>query len=231
MVADMDRQAFHRQEVACAQQKLGAAVAELANHTDPILQNAIILRLAAIHEELQSLARGKVVFAATEAWRTLYEQILCSPDVKHYRSVAWLKTEDYWRDAPGRRSMALNYELLEQGVSIDRIFILSDFFWPPAAQSPGPDICRRIDYQQKRGIRVGLVRESAIAAETDLLCDMGIYGTRATGTLELDDECRTVRFTFDFSQEGVRLAEQRWDRLTLYAAAYAHLLDRREGGA
>jgi len=218
-VDNMERASFHQREIACVRQKLDTAVAGLANHTDPILQEVAILRLAAIHEELQSLAQGKVVFTATEAWRTLYEQILRSPDVQHYRSVAWLKMGDYWQDAPGRRSMALNYELLKQGVTIERIFVLNDFFWPPAAQLPDTDICRWIEQQQKRGIRIGLVRESAVEPEAGLLCDMGIYGTRATGTLELDDQGRTSRFTFDFSREGVRLAEQRWQRLTLYAVS------------
>ena len=41
----------------------------------------------------------------------------------------------------------------------------------------------------------------------------------------------TARFTFDFSPEGIRLAEQRWDRLSLYAVSYADLLDGADRGA
>jgi len=199
---------------------------EFASQTDDILRSAGIVKLAAIQEEVRNLAQGQIVFAATEAWRTVYEQLLTSADLAQYRSVAWLKNEDYWQDTPGKKSMQLNFELLQRGTRILRILILDDYFWPPAAALPATDIRRWIDQQYTQGIEIGLVRESEIASETDLLCDLGIYGTRATGMLETDPQCRTTRFTFDFSPEGVRMAETRWNRLSLYAVPYAELLDR-----
>ena len=120
--------------------------------------------------------------------------------------------------------MQTNFDLLQEGGRIERILILNDFFWPVAALLPTSDICRWIDEQFDRGIWIGLIRESDIDAEADLLCDFGIYGSRATGTLELDTECRTTRFTFDFSPDGIRLAEDRWKRLLLYMISYAELL-------
>ena len=197
----------------------------LASQTDPILREAIGVRLAAVQEELGNLARGRIVFQATEAWRTVYEQILRSPDILHYRSVAWLRNEDYWQDLPGRQSMQVNYDLLTYGVPIERILILCDFFWPVAAVRPATEICRWLERQYTRGMWLGLVRESALEAEPDLLCDFGIYGRRATGLLELDEQCRTTRFTFDFSPDGLRLTEARWKRLLIYAVSYADLLD------
>lgn len=213
-------------ELAMAHGSISESLHRLAGQTDPILLEVATVRLAAIQEEIRSLADGRVVFSATEGWRTVYDQILCSPGMDCYRSVAWMRSEDYWQDSPGQQSMQINFKLLQEGVSIERILILNDFFWPPAAAMPAQDIRRWIDEQYQRGISIRLVRESEIDTEADLLCDMGIYGTRATGTLELDPQCRTTRFMFDFSPEGVRLAEQRWKRLSLYAKSYQDLLDR-----
>jgi hypothetical protein len=211
-------------ELEMAQRSLAESLSRLACQTDSILLEGAVARLAAIQEEVRYLAEGKLVFTATEAWRAVYDQILCSPGITCYRSVAWLRNEDYWQDAPGQRSMQTNYQRLQEGVMIERILILNDFFWPSAATLPAADIRRWIDEQYRQGMQIGLVRESTIAAEPDLLCDIGIYGSRATGTLELDPQCRTTRFTFDFSPEGILLAEQRWKRLSLYTHSYTDLL-------
>ena len=109
---------------------------------------------------------------------------------------------------------------------IERILILCDFFWPPAALLPASDICRWIDEQYAHGINIALVRESDIEAEPDLLGDFGIYGTRATGFLELDAQGHTTHFTFDFSLARQWVAEERWMRLSLYAMPYSDLLAR-----
>lgn len=201
-------------------------VAAILSQPDEILRRIALTRLAAISEEVKALAGGKVVFTATEAWRATYEHILCLPDVRHYRSVAWIRNEDYWQDVPGQRSMQLNYDLLLEGVRIERILILCDFFWPAAALLPAADIRRWIDQQHNEGIWIGLVRESDIEGEAGLLADIGIYGDRATGTWELDGQCRTVRFTLDFSAQGRLLAEEQWMRLLLFATSYEALLDR-----
>lgn len=213
-------------ELAIAHTSIANSLRRLADQDDPILLDAAAVRLAAIQEELRNLATGKVVFLATEAWRAVYDQLLRSSGVTCYRSVAWMRNEDYWQDAPGQCSMRTNYDLIQQGLSIERILILSDFFWPCAAPLPARVVCRWIEEQYKRGIVIGMVRESDIRTETNLLCDIGIYGTRAVGALELDADGRTTRFTFDFSAEGVRLAEERWRRLSLYAISYGSVLDR-----
>jgi hypothetical protein len=69
-----------------------------------------------------------------------------------------------------------------------------------------------------------LVRESEIGGEADLLCDFGIYGDRATGIQELDELSRTLRFMLLFDKQSIKLAQDRWARLSLYATAYADLL-------
>jgi len=208
-----------------AADKLTRLLVQFANQSDEILQQAAVAKLAAVQEDVRHLAQGQLVFSATEAWRATYEQLLHGPDLGRYQSVAWLRNEDYWQDVPGRQSMQLNFDLLQQGVPIERILILCDFFWPFGAERPAADICDWIDEQYFRGMRIGLVRESALESEPELLCDFGIYGNRATGLLELDEQCRTTRFTFDFSPEALRLAEERWKRLALYAIPYENLLD------
>ena len=69
-----------------------------------------------------------------------------------------------------------------------------------------------------------------VAEEPQLLCDFGIYGDRAAGLLELDDQCRTVRFTLDFASRAVQLFEERWRRLLLFAVTFRELLDRKARG-
>ena len=218
----------HAPELLVAQHTLTHYIRELGQQSDEILREAAMLKLVSIQDEVRALADGKVSFSATEGWRTLYERLLRSPDVQSYRSVAWVRSEDYWRDAPGQRSMQLNFEIVRAGVAIERILILNDFFWPPAALLPSADISRWIDEQHEGGVQVSLVRESEIESEPDLFCDLGIYGNRATGWLELDTQCRTSRFTYDFSQESLQIADERWKKLSLYAVPFAELLERTE---
>ena len=52
----------------------------------------------------------------------------------------------------------------------------------------------------------------------------------ATGLLELDDQCRTQRFTLDFTPQAVKLFEDRWQRLLPFAVSFRELLDRAAKG-
>jgi hypothetical protein len=74
---------------------------------------------------------------------------------------------------------------------------------------------------------VSLVRETELGGEADLLCDFGIYGERATGIQELDEQSRTLRFLLLFDKPSIKLAQDRWARLALYATPYAELLARK----
>ena len=142
-----------------------------------------------------------------------------------YRSVSWAKTADYWQDRPGQQSIRLNYDLLDRGVSIERIVILGWNLWLPEHSLPGNSIRRWLEEQHYRGISLCLVRESDLVNEPDLMRDFGIYGARATGEQELDEQSRTVRFELRFDEPGIRLAADRWERLKLYARPYSELLD------
>lgn len=169
-------------------------VASVLRRTDTVFCDLAQLRLASLSAEIETMASGQLVFTGSESWRTAYARILRTPGLNRYLSVAWLRTEDYWRDAPGRRSIQLNYDIVELGLLIERIVILNDFFWAPAALLPAKSVLAWLVDQHKHGISLRLVRESEIEGETELLGDFGIYGDRAVGILDLDDQFLFVEF-------------------------------------
>jgi hypothetical protein len=200
------------------------ALSDLAKQIDPVLRQYATLKLAAITEEVRSMASGKVVFSSTETWRTVYESLLQSPALKTYKSVSWVKTRGYWRDQPGKQSMRINFQAAKRGVEIERIVILGSTLWGPGEILPVREVKSWIEEQRERGIKVSLVRESEIGGEAELLSDFGIYGDRATGIQEMDEQSRTLRFILLFDKQSIKLAEDRWARLSLYATPYADLL-------
>jgi hypothetical protein len=206
-----------------------SALTELARQTDPVLRDFALLKLASIAEQVRSLAQGQVTFSGTETWRTVYERLLESTGLGEYRSAAWVKTKDYWQDPPGRQSMRRNFDLVQRGLRIERIVILRGDLWPADEPLPSPEIRPWIAEQHDRGIWVSLVRESQAAADPGLVGDFAIYGDRATGLQELDEQSRTLRFILSFDTQSVLLARDRWQRLSLYATPYADLLDRAGG--
>ena len=204
------------------------ALTELAQNGDPILREMACLKLAFVTGQIESLAAGTVVFAGTEAWRTVYERLLKSPDVKQYRSVNWVRSPDYWQDPPGRQSLQANFTAAHRGVLIERVIILRDDLWLRGDPLPHKAILPWIEEQHNQGLWLTLVREHDLASEPELLCDMGIYGDRALGNQELDEHARTVRFTLLFDAQNVRLARDRWDKLGLYTISFRELLDKCE---
>lgn len=197
----------------------------MAQMPEPLMRECVLSKMATLDEDMCQLSAGRIVFANTETWRATYEKVLRAPGVTEYRSVAWVKTADYWQDRPGQQSIRLNYDLLDRGVSIERIVILGWNLWVPEIHFPGNSIRRWLEEQHYRGISLSLVRETDLVSEPDLLCDFGIYGTRATGEQELDEQSRTVRFELRFDEPGIRLATDHWERLKLYARPYNELLD------
>lgn len=211
-------------------QEIASALTGLAQHTDPILRRIAMLKLASVSEQMDGLAAGKIVFALTESWRNVYEEILKSPDVKTYRSIAWVRSPKYWQDEPGRQSMTANFEAVSRGVLVERVVLLKDELWPAGHRLPVADIWSWIEEQHNHGVWIALARESDLSRETDLLADMGIYGDRAVGTQELDDACRTLRFTLDLDPQSVELADSKWKRLQLYARPLRSILDQGKPG-
>jgi hypothetical protein len=211
-----------------AYEELSRLLLAISHHRDPIYRGLALDELARLSHHLEQIADGTFTFEG-ETWRIIYESLLRSPGLHLYRSVAWVRDRRYWQDEPGRKSMAVNFELRAAGrVTIERIAIIGDELWPETEPLPDERVHLWIREQHEHGIAVYLVRESALASEPDLIADLGIYGFRAVGTQELDDACRTVRFTLTFDTPQVKEAEVRWQRLSVYAVPYAAWLDQIE---
>ncbi len=214
-----DRELFLRYQEICR------ALTALSQRRDPILRRIALLKFASVVEQIDGLSAGRIVFSLTEAWRTVYEELLRSPDVRQYRSVAWVRSPKYWQDGPSKQSLRVNFEAIERGVLVERVVVLRDDLWAADERLPVPPLRAWLEEQHHQGVWLALVRESELTREPDLLVDTGIYGNRAVGIQELDEECRTLRFTLDLDPASIQLAEERWKRLLLYARSFASLLE------
>jgi hypothetical protein len=105
------------------------------------------------------------------------------------------------------------------------VHILPDELWPFDERLPRSGILEWLVEQQGRGIVVSLIRESDLAKEPDLLRDFAIYGDRAIGIQEMDEQARTVRFLLSFDEASIRQALGRWERLALYAKPFGDFMD------
>jgi hypothetical protein len=162
------------------------------------------------------LAMGTVSFRA-EAWRAPYRAILDQPDVKIYKSVAWVKSEDYWQDPAGKTSIQFNYELIQKGKEIERIFIVRDSVWNSIK------VKNWILEQRNKGIKVAVAKESHIPVEEDLLYDLGIYGNRAVGYQNIDDNCRTINFQLHFNKSRIEKAKELFEKLKTHTLTPSEL--------
>lgn len=197
--------------------RMTRAVTDIGAQNDPLACELAALRLASIADEMERLGKGSIDFTATETWRAAYQKLLLTLKVKSYLSVAWVRTADYWDDAPGRQSMQLNFELADRGFRIERVHILPESLWPSGERFPVPAILVRLKEQELRNILVSVVREEDLAKDPDLKSDFAIYGDRAMGRQELDDRSRTVRFVLSFDDTSRRQALAKWERIGLYA--------------
>jgi len=198
-----------------------------SKHPDPIYRMIALEQLDETVRRVTTIAAGSLVFEGTETWRIVYERLLRSPDLYLYRSIAWIRTIDYWQDEPARKSMAVNYELQrENRLNIERIAIIADELLPYGSRDPVEPIASWLHEQDAAGIAVRLVRQSALCQEPDLKADLGIYGSRALGTQEVDPLGLTSRFVLTFDFAKVLEAEARWNRLLVYAESYGQRLDR-----
>lgn len=208
-----------------------ALLLKVSRHHDPIYRDIAFEQIDELNRRLTSIAAGSLIFEGTETWRIVYERLLRSRGLYLYRSVAWVRNAAYWQDEPGRKSMAVNIELQETGsLAIERIAILAEELWPSESKLPVEPIRRWLYDQHIGGINLKLVRASALQQEPALMADIGIYGSRALGTQELDDHGRTVRFVLTFDYTKVAEAEDRWNRLTVYAESVERFVDRYEVG-
>lgn len=202
---------------------LVGSLREMTGNGDPIYRDLAIGRFQQICSEAKAVAAGRIDFAGTQAWRRVYEQLLSSRSIHHYRSVAYARTPNYWQDEPGRQSTRVNLETAKQGLRIERIVIVPDAYWPKGEQFPHDPLNEWLDQQVRHGIVVSLVRDSTLNGDTDLRADFGLYGNRAVGNQVLDDQGRTVHFRLSFDFAELLATERRWDRLSVYATRYEEL--------
>lgn len=196
---------------------LRRAFANLIRFENPLLEKVAAVKLASMNQEILALSLGKLQFSRTETWRLVYEQILKNKDLGIYRSVAWVRCEAYWQDTPGIQSMESNYQAIINGIKIERIFIIPDSLLVQDGRVPNYKMMDWMLEQSSRGVEVRWVRESDLKNESDLVRDFGIYGQIAVGEQEMDERCRTLRFTLDFESRQVDLAQQRWKRLEIFS--------------
>lgn len=215
----------HDKQVFELYRRMAGALLQLNQQADLIFRDLALDEIEETVETLETVATGKITYTDTETWRLAYERLLRSPGTSGYSSVALIRTDNYWRDEPGRRSLQLNQELASTGkLAIQRIAIVDDCLWPKEAIRPEPQVFQWLHRQHHYGIKIRVVRLSTVATESDLLVDLGIYGSRAVGVQEVNDEGRTVRFTLSFDFNQVLAAEERWERLSIYATPFAELV-------
>ena len=181
--------------------------------------------LKSMTRTLERLNRRTLSFKTTETWRSVYEEVLASCRSKRYLSVALIDCEGYWRDQPGKCSLQFNYRLVTAGYFVHRLFIIEDFFWPPLARLPETDLLRWINEQFGQGIEISLVRVSELQLEPDLISDFGIYGDEAVGYQQTTEDGRTASYQLHFDPAHVVAAEQRWNKLQLYAIRLETIVD------
>lgn len=215
--------------IATAHSSMAQSMRNLSSRSDPIFRELADTRLQKLTEECSLIGNGKVSFQSTESWRVAYEALLRSPGTHIYRSVAYVESAHYWQDGPGQQSTQLNMELQDQRiVAVERTAIVADHLWPMDELFPCDPLHSWLEQQHRHGILLRLVRESQLEHDTDLLSDIGIYGSRAVGIQTADPSGRTIHFVLDFNFETVQTAEMSWNRLGVYATSYSELLDKRQ---
>lgn len=210
-------------------EQLAASLLAISAQSDNIYRAAALEHLDDLVRQTHRVAQGTFVFEGTETWRLIYERLLRSPGLHCYRSVACVRSLHYWQDEPGRKSLAVNFEMVEsRRLTIERIVIIDDELWPARETWPVESLRQWLHEQFVRGIDLFYVRESELRHEPDLLTDCGLYGSRAYGVQQLDDRGQTERFTLFFDLQAVQAAEARWCRLAVYAESWKNYLDRYE---
>lgn len=206
---------------------IGESLVAASRHKDPIYRQETLKRIERLNQELKPISEGKIIYEDGERWRLAYEKLLRSPGLHTYRSVAVVDSPAYWQNDAAQQSMKLNYELQAVGtLSIERVVVVDDLLWPANQNLPDQQILAWIDDQHRHGIWLRLVRLSALVEEPELVVDLGIYGSRAVGTEELDPRTKRPSFCLSFDFDDVRKAEDSWERLSIYSTSYRELLEK-----
>ena len=122
-------------------EKIVAGIESSLNIDQKLFRELALEQLKKIGQVSKSLGKGMISFEETEAWRLAYEKILRDESVRLYYSISLIESPDYWQDEPGKRSIALNYQLQdEKKLKIERIAIIDDSLWPAHHDRPQEDV-------------------------------------------------------------------------------------------
>jgi hypothetical protein len=83
-------------------EKLAKSLTRIVQHNNRLFLDLARPRIESLADEVATLAKGEVVFDATETWRAAYQSVLETMRVITYYSVAWVRTNKYWNDAQQR---------------------------------------------------------------------------------------------------------------------------------
>lgn len=185
---------------------------------EPIFQEILQNRLNHLQEQIRQLADGTVVYTNTEAWRAVYAQLLHSPTIHHYRSIARVRDIGYWCHVPGANSWSTNYQLNRSGkLQIERIFILSNSVLADSRSAEPGRFWSILQSHEESGIDCYVVEELSLPVDSDLMCDIGIYGSHVCGEEVIDSKKGTTNFYLYFDLKKVTEFEERWKLLKAYS--------------
>jgi hypothetical protein len=184
-----------------------------------------LVKLASVTGQVGELAQCAATFSGEEAWLPFYERLLNSADVHECHCAAWVRSKEFVQDQRMEQIMQALFDAARRGVLIECIIILADSLWPKEQSLPAAEVLPWLEAQNDHGLRVRLVRESAVGLQPDLLSDFTVFGDRACGVHELDERGCVRRFVLHFNPAAVRLEKERWQRLSLLTATLRNLLD------
>ena len=178
-------------------------------------------RVASLSHDFRNLSHRRLVYVGTEAWRSAYAEVLRHSALTDYRSVAWVRSDNYWQDQPGLQSLRINCELAARGINVTRIIVHRRREPTECSRWAPSRITAWMKMQLKAGIRLLYIDEQVLLHEKDLLADFGIYGSIAVGILDADDtSSRTLQFRLSFDPMDLEIHREKWERLLLYATEW-----------
>ena len=173
-------------------------------NTDTVFRELMEQRLREAIAPLRSDWREWKLVYRGELWRNAYRQVLDEDDVHDYKSIAWIKSNDYWQDPPGREAFRYNRDLVNKK-NVQRIFLVR------RSVMDSDEVKNIIRADRSAGITVSVAIEENVPEE--LRHDLGIYGKRAVGYQFTDDRSQTDRFELLFDPEEVQIANTRFAAL------------------
>jgi len=133
-------------------------------------------------------------------WPGPYEEIILDPNIKHYRSTAWIRSKEYITKA-GPPLWKLDKRVREdEKFSVDRLFVISQNAW--GSKEVWEWVANWLIYCFLRleKFKIFVVKEKDAVKKKipDRYYDMGIYGEppRIVGYLVLDQKSNPISYTW-----------------------------------